>query len=145
MVKNNISYRFAAIILSAAILFGLTGCAGAGGNSDNKSAKKISNESSDVKEDFAKDGETSEDSSQNDVLEENLSDGSNKLSFEQMFSESFGENIDLSDLTLPADSSIFSADCAKKALVLCTGHKEERQAKLLTDAGFTVLLQKNYD
>ncbi len=145
MVKNNISYRFAAIILSVAILFGLTGCAGTGGNSDNKSAEKISNESADVKEDFAKDSETSEDSSQNDVLEENLSDGSNKLSFEQMFSESFGENIDLSDLTLPADSSIFSADCAKKALVLCTGHKEERQAKLLTDAGFTVLLQKNYD
>ena len=148
MVKNNISYRFAAIILSAAILFGLTGCAGAGGNtvdSDNKSAEKISNESADLKEDFAKDGETSEDSSQNDVLEENLSDGSNKLSFEQMFSESFGENINLSDLTPPADSSVFSADCAKKALVLCTGHKEQRQAKLLTDAGFTVLRQKNYD
>ena len=148
MVKNNISYRFAAIILSVAILFGLTGCAGTGGNtadSDNKAAEKISNESPDAKENFAKDSETSEDSSPDDVLEENLPGGSNKLSFEQMFSESFGENIDASDLTLPADSSVFSADCAKKALVLCTGHKEERQAELLTDAGFTVLLQKNYD
>ncbi len=53
--------------------------------------------------------------------------------------------VSLDPLAVPVNSAQFSMPFAMQALALCSGHTAERQTELLTSAGFTVLLQKNYD
>ena len=59
------------------------------------------------------------------------------------------KEMDLSPLeekiVLPQDSCSYSESLAEQALLLCTGHTKEKEAKLLEDNGFTVLLQNNYE
>lgn len=52
---------------------------------------------------------------------------------------------DYSSVFLPPDSGAFSFQLAQQALTLCTGHDREQEAAVVTEGGFTLLAQVNYD
>ena len=52
---------------------------------------------------------------------------------------------EIPEIKLPEDSAAFSGALAQQALVLCTGHSQERTSQILEDYGFEILEQRHYD
>lgn len=49
------------------------------------------------------------------------------------------------NLSFPSSTREYSPTLAAGALTLCSGHTEQRQAELLTQAGFEIIVRGNYD
>lgn len=63
----------------------------------------------------------------------------------ELYGGNSAEPVILGELALPASSTVLSKELALQALSLCGGHTKAASAKLFTDNGFEIVLQRNFE
>ena len=144
MIVHRLAIRFTGMVLTAVLLFYTTGCQktspGISPSSSEDAGRPYTDiQSEDQENDIISKENISSDSTSED--EENNSSGSVTLNMEIAGAES----ILTAPLSLPDNTYTYSPALAMQALTLCTGYTAEQEAALLEMAGFTTLIQNNYD